>query len=339
MKIALDAHGGDFGINPNLEGALRAVKELGIEVVLVGNETDLKAGLEGLGASREKRVSVVHAPTVVGMEAEPVEECRTKPDSSIMVCGTLVAEKKADAMMSAGNSGATMVASFLKLGRIKGISRPAIATPLPSLRGTFVLLDAGANTECTPQQLAQFGMMGSVYARLALGIPEPSVGIVSIGEEETKGNNLTKETVPLLKKSGLRFTGPVEGRDIPMGTTDVVVCDGFTGNIILKLMEGMGKAMFEMIKRELSTRPVATAGALLAKPAFKAIKRRMNPDEQGGALLLGINGVSLIGHGRTSSTAIFNALRVASHMVETKVNDQIAQEAVKLNAAIKEAKA
>ncbi|MFH1619078.1 MAG: phosphate acyltransferase PlsX [bacterium] len=323
MKIALDVHGGDLGMLPNLEGALRAVRELDCGVILVGRDPEIREALRRLGAQHSEKLSIVHAPQIVDMSAEPVQECRAKPDSSMVICAELVADKKADALVSAGNSGAVMVASLLKMKRLPGVMRPAIAVPLPTVKGTMVLMDGGANMDCKPWHLAQFAAMGSIYARHVFGIADPSVGILSVGEEECKGNVLVKETIPILKKAGLNFLGPVEGMDIPAGTADVIVCDGFVGNICLKLSEGLAKTIFDMLRQEVASGILCRLGALLMKSAFRNLKKRMSPDEYGGAPLLGVNGIAVICHGRSSSTAIFNGIRVASELVRAGTNEKI----------------
>jgi glycerol-3-phosphate acyltransferase PlsX len=254
-----------------------------------------------------------------------------------MIGAGLVHEGKADAFVSAGNSGAIMVASLMKLKRIPGVIRPAIAAPLPTFKGTTVLLDAGANMDCKPWHLAQFGVMGSVYARSLLKIENPSVGLLSIGEEESKGDTLVQETLPLIKNMGLNFTGPVEGRDIPEGMADVVVADGFTGNVALKLYEGTAKVVFKMLKEQIMRKFTYKIGAMLMSKLFRDMKTKMSVDIYGGAPLLGVNGVVLVCHGRGTSNAIFNAIRVsgdlaASGMV-TQIKKQMEQVKDKIAAA------
>jgi phosphate acyltransferase len=330
MKIALDAHGGDFGIDPNIEGALLAIEKFDCDILLVGDKYVLQAEL----ASRKiknPRLSIVHAPDTIDMAAEPAMECREKPNSSIMVCADLVGRGDADAMVSAGNSGASVAASFFKMGRIKGVSKPAITIPVPTTRGIAVLLDGGAITECKPENLLQFALMGSVYCREVLGVETPSIGILSVGEEETKGNALVKESIPLLKNSGLNFYGPVEGRDIPFGVTDIVVCDGFTGNIVLKLIEGMSKAVFTLVKDEINKRFFFKVGAALAKKAFKNVKDYSNPERFGGAPLLGVNGISVICHGKSTPFSIYNGIRVARELVKKDAIRKIKSGIAKLN--------
>ncbi len=317
MKIALDALGGDYGARPNILGALEAAKKLDLDIILVGDETVLRRELGALGYDDlPKHLEIIHAPQTIDMGAEPAKEVRTKKDASIVVCANLVHTKKADAFVSAGHSGAAMVAALFGMGRIKGVQRPAIATPMPTYKGLSLVLDAGANADCKPIHLLQFAVMGSTYMQKVFNIPAPSVGILSIGEEETKGNMLVKHTVPHMREIGINFKGTVEGRDINTGETDVIVCDGFVGNIVLKLAEGLAKTMIQMIKREVKKRPLAIIGALLSKGAFKAVKQTTNADTYGGAPLVGVNGVALISHGKSTDVAIFNALKNAALLVE-----------------------
>lgn len=317
MRIALDAHGGDFGLKPNIEGALLAARKLGHEVILVGRDPEIREELRRHGAQDPERISIVHAPQIVEMAAEPVEECRSKPDSSLMVGAALVHEGKADAFVSAGNSGAIMVAALLNLKRIPGVIRPAIAAPLPTQKGTTVLLDAGANMDCKPWHLAQFAVMGSIYMKSLLGIENPSVGLLSIGEEETKGNSLVQETLPLIKNVGVNFYGPVEGRDVPEGLTDVVVADGFTGNVVLKLYEGTAKTVFKMLKDRIMGGFTYKIGAMLMRRVFTEMKTKMSVDVYGGAPLLGVNGVVIVCHGKVTANAVYNAVRVSAELASS----------------------
>jgi len=314
MRIALDAHGGDFGLKPNIEGALLAVKKLPHEIILVGRDPEIREELRRHGAADPERIRIVHAPQVVDMAGEPVEECRSKPESSMMVAAGLVHEGKADAFISAGNSGAIMVASLLKLKRIPGVIRPAIAAPLPTLKGTSLLLDAGANMDCKPWHLAQFAVMGSIYVESLLGTGNPSVGLLSIGEEETKGNALVQEALPLIKNMGVNFLGPIEGRDIPEGMADVIIADGFTGNVALKLYEGTAKVVFKMLKEQIMRKFTYKIGAMLMRKVFTEMKTKMSVDAYGGAPLLGVNGVVLVCHGRVTPNAILNAVRVTGDL-------------------------
>ncbi|MBI4386055.1 MAG: phosphate acyltransferase PlsX [Elusimicrobia bacterium] len=324
MRIALDAAGGDFGLAPNVEGAVQAASGLGCRVCLVGPAEALRRELSARGiAPGDGRFEVVDAPELIAMEEDPVRACREKPKASINVAANLVSEGRADALVSAGHSGATMVASLWALKRLPGVLRPAIVCPIPTARGTSVLLDAGANTECRPWHLLQFAMMGVLYARHVLKMEHPSVGILSNGEEETKGNELVREAVPLLKYSGLNFYGPIEGRDIAAGTVDVVVCDGFTGNICIKLMEGVARVLMSQLKDEIGRGALSKLGGLLIRPAARSVKRRMSDEEYGGAPLLGVGGTAIICHGKSSPRAIFNAHRVAKELVEAGANDRI----------------
>lgn len=317
MRIALDAVGGDYGAKPNVLGALKAAKTLNLEVILVGDEALLRKELNALGYSDlPKNISIVHAPDTIDMSAEPAKECRSKKGASIIVCADLVRKKEADAFVSAGHSGAAMVASLFRMGRIKGVLRPAIATPMPTYKGVSLLLDGGANADCKPINLLQFAVMGSAYMEKVFDIKKPTVAVLSIGEEETKGNFLVKHTVPHMREIGVNFKGTVEGRDVNTGDTDVIVCDGFVGNIVLKMAEGLSKTMMNMIKREVKKRPLAMFGALLSKGAFKAVKDHTNPDCYGGAPLVGVNGVAIISHGKSGDFAIFNALKTAARLVE-----------------------
>ncbi|MDA8244761.1 MAG: phosphate acyltransferase PlsX [Elusimicrobia bacterium] len=338
MRIALDAHGGDFGLKPNIEGALLAAKKLPHEIILVGRDPEIREELRRHGAQDPERVSIVHAPHVVGMDAEPVEECRSKPDCSLMVGAGLVRDGKADAFVSAGNSGAIMVASLLTLKRIPGVIRPAIAAPLPTAKGTTILLDAGANMDCKPWHLAQFAVMGSVYMQSLFRLENPSVGLLSIGEEETKGDTLVQETLPLIKNMGVNFYGPVEGRDIPEGVTDVVVADGFTGNVALKLYEGTAKVVFKMLKEQIMRKFTYKIGALLMRKLFTEMKAKMSVDVYGGAPLLGVNGVVLVCHGRITPTAVLNAVRVGGELASAGMVPNIRKRMEQVKDRIAEAK-
>ena len=323
MRIALDALGGDFGAKPNVQGALKASAELGYEVILVGDSAVIEKELAAAGKYDEAKISVIHAPEVINMEASPARECRSKKTASIVVCADLVKQGKADAMVSAGNSGATMVAGLFGLGRIKGVDRPAIASPMPTQRGVCLVLDAGANADCKPLNLLQFAVMGSIFSNIAYGVASPVVGLLSIGEEEGKGNLLVKETSKYIKQLGLNYYGNVEGRDVHTGMADVVVCDGFTGNIVLKLSEGLAKSLFKMIKEAVKGRPFALLGLGMAKKALYAVKDRTDPDVYGGAPLLGVEGPVIICHGKSGEKAIYNALKVAAKLAQSKAVEAI----------------
>ena len=323
MKIALDAHGGDFGLKPNIEGAVLAAAQLPHEIILVGRDPEIREELRRLGAAPSGKLKIVHAQQLVEMGKEPVAECRAKPDSSLMVGAELVKDGKADAFISAGNSGAVMVASLLKLKRIPGIIRPAIAAPYPTLTGTTLLLDVGVNMDCKPWHLVQFAIMGSIFMKLRFGVENPSVGLLSIGEEETKGNALVLETLPLMKNVGINFKGPVEGNDLPAGTVDVVVADGFVGNVALKISEGLGKVIFKMLKDQIQRKFTYKIGALLMKKIFTDLRKKMNADEYGGAPLLGVNGVVLICHGKANPRTIFRAIENAGDLAGSGMLERI----------------
>lgn len=322
--LALDACAGDFGAPPNIDGAIAAANRLGVKIALVGPAAVISAELGRRGVSADDpRFELVDAPDVIAMDEEPASACRAKPRASIMVCAELVASGRAQGLVSVGHSGATMVAALWHLKRVPGVLRPAIATVIPTPARMTVLLDAGANADCKAWHLLQFGVMGTVYCKSVLGIEKPTVGLLSIGEEEGKGNELVKETFPLLKSSGLEFFGTVEGRDIPAGKTDVVVCDGFVGNVCVKLMEGTCSTIFGMLKGALVENPVRKFAALLLQKPFGQMKKRLSYDEYGGAPLLGVNGVAIIAHGGSNAKAVSNALRVASELAAGGVSERI----------------
>ncbi len=323
MRIAVDAMGGDFAPREVVAGAVLAAGLPNVsELYLVGDETAIRAELAVLGAVPSK-IRIRHASEVVGMGEAPAQAVRRKKDSSIGRAVEMVRAGEADAVMSAGNTGAAVAASTLKLRTLNGVDRPAIATVMPTQKHPVVLVDAGANLDCTPDQLVQFAMMGSVYARLILGRENPVVGLLSIGGEETKGNDVTKKTFASLQRSSLNFRGNVEGRDMFEGDTDVVVCDGFVGNIVLKTSESVASAVTSWLKRELMANWVRKSACLLLRGAFRALKRRMDPEMYGGAPLLGVNGVCIIAHGRSSRHAVYHAIRVAADSVQGRVNEDI----------------
>lgn len=315
--------GGDHAPQVNIEGAVQTVQESDdTEVILVGDETAIRKELKGRKYKAE-RISVVHASQVVEMHESPTVAIRKKRDSSIRVGVGLVKAGEADAFVSAGHSGVVMGTSLLLLGMSKGVDRPAIATLMPTLRDTFILLDVGANVDCKPENLHQFALMGNIYCKLILGREKPKVGLLSIGEEDVKGNELTKEAFKLIRRSSINFIGNIEGKDIFTGAADVVVCDGFTGNIALKISEGLAEVILKMLKREISNVTAGRIGYLMLKPAIRNFKKRTDYDEYGGAPLLGINGTSIISHGRSSAKAIRNALRVADDFARKRVYEAI----------------
>lgn len=326
MQIALDAMAGDNGPEELIAGALLAAKEADLRVSLVGDEVLLQKHLDQLAPDSDTAdsINIVHASQVIEMGENPVKAIRKKKDSSVMVAFDLVKQGDADAVVSAGNSGATMAAGVRKLGRLKGVLRPGIASLFPTQKKPVILMDIGANVDCRPQHLYQFAVMASAYSRVR-DISRPTVGLLSIGEETGKGNSLVKESYPLLENSSLNFIGNVEGRDVFQGDVDVIVCDGFVGNICLKISEGLADAMMQMLKDEIVKSLPAKVGYLLARPAFKAFKKRVDYAEYGGAPLLGINGTGLICHGKSNSHAMKNAIIGASKMVELNINQDIMQ--------------
>jgi glycerol-3-phosphate acyltransferase PlsX len=322
MTIALDAVGGDHGPAPCIEGAFQAAKELDVEVILVGDDQTLKQECERLGC-RDARLSIRHASQVVEMHESPAAVARKKRDSSIWVATELVKSGEADAIVSPGNTGASMVASFFVLGLTKGVERPAIATSLPTLTGEAIMLDVGANVDCSAKHLEQFALMGNEYGKHLFRKPNPRVGLLSIGEEDSKGNEVTKEAFKLLKASPLNFIGNVEGREVYSGTADVVVCDGFIGNVALKISEGVAETIKKLLIKEISGSFLGRlAYPLIAGPLLN-LKRRIDYAEFGGAPLLGVNGITMICHGRSSAKAIKNAIRRAKGMAEGRVHELI----------------
>ncbi len=322
MKIAIDAMGGDNAPEEIVKGAILACRELGAEIILVGNEARIGAILKSQSISG-LRLEVYNATEVIEMDEHPAIAVKNKKDSSLVVANRLVKEGSASAVISAGNTGAAMSGSLLTLGRIKGINRPAIASPMPTNTGVSVLIDAGANADCDPHNLLQFALMGSIYAEQVFGIPKPRVGLLSIGEEETKGNKLTVEAHQLLKQSPINFIGNIEGRDVHRGECDVIVCDGFVGNVVLKISEGLAGALFGQIKTALRRNLITTTGALLVKSAFQSLKGRMDYTEYGGAPLLGLNGISMISHGRSNAKAIKNAVKTTIKAVNEDIVGKI----------------
>jgi len=322
MKIVVDAMGGDHAPEVVIQGLQAYLAQGTANVILVGQEDKVKPLLQRYPLPPE-RVQFRHASQVIEMDEHPAEAVKAKEDSSMVVGMNLLKSGEADAFMSAGNSGGVLAAALFRLGRIPGIKRPALSTVFPTQKGFTFILDIGANTDCKPLYLQQFGIMGSIYAERVLGVPNPRVGIVSNGEEPGKGSMLVQEAFELLKGSNLNFIGNVEGKDIPAGMADVVVTDGFTGNVIIKLAEGAAALMLGIIGEEIRRRKVAALGALLAKPAFRAVKHRLDYAEYGGAPLLGVDGVVIIAHGRSNAKAICNAIRVAERAVNGKIVEQI----------------
>jgi len=332
MRIAVDVMGGDHGCGVVIEGAKRALqtnKNI-TALYLVGDKSKIHAALPHRGF-RDHRVRVVHASEVLTMEDKPAAAVRKKKDSSIVRAVELVHEGKADAVVSPGNTGGIFASATFRLGRIPGVDRGGIATIIPREEHEFVLLDSGANIECKPIHLAHYAVMGSIYSREILERENPRVGILSIGTEDTKGNELTLESFKLCKQLDINFIGNVEGHDLFKNHVDVVVCDGFVGNIVLKTCESLALGMFSMLKHELTANPRRQLGALLAQNAFRAIRRRMDPEVYGGAPLLGFNGTVMKAHGSARERAIANAIRITTENLQHQVHQQIATEIARAN--------
>jgi glycerol-3-phosphate acyltransferase PlsX len=332
MRIALDAMGGDYAPAVTIEGAIGTISDFeDIDIILVGDESSIRRELEGKRYPPHQ-VSIRHASQIVRMDESPSVAIRKKKDSSIRRAIELVKNGEADAFVSAGHSGVVMATALLLIGTSNGVDRPAIAAIMPTLKTPFVLIDAGANLHCKPENLLQFSLMGSTYCRLILGRSEPKVALVSTGEEDTKGNELTREAFKLLKEADINFMGNIDGKDIFAGDADVIVCDGFIGNVVLKTSEGLADVLIKMLKREIANLTTGRIGYLFMKPALKNFKKRTDYDEYGGAPLLGINGTCIISHGRSTAKAIRNAIRVASDFAGKKVYEIISS-AIKENLA------
>lgn len=325
MQIAVDAMGGDSAPAAVVEGAVLAAREYQIRVLLVGQQEVVKENLREYDLDKAK-VEVIPASQIVLMDESPTEAVRRKKDSSIAVAARLLKSGDADAMVSAGNTAAALATTRSFLGKLKGLARPAIATIIPNAVDVTILLDVGANAGgCRPEHLSQFAIMGEVYARDVMGKENPRVGLLSVGEEESKGSDITLRAFPLLEQLPINFVGNVEGKDIVNGTTDIVVCDGFVGNVILKFAEGIAEMIFDLMKAEMSQSRLAKLGMLLAKPALQNFRKRVDYAEYGGAPLLGIKGACIIGHGKSNANAVKNAVRVASEFVSHGVNEHIEQ--------------
>jgi phosphate acyltransferase len=327
MKVALDAMGGDHAPQINIVGAVQALKSLKhlSHLYLVGDEEILKAECAKHKLDlTDSRVSIVHAPEVIGMAEPGAKTVRRKKLSSISIAMDLVKDGTADAFVSAGNTGAAVAAATLKLRCLKGVDRAGIASPLPNEHGICNILDSGANPEAKPEHLVAYAIMGSAYAKYVLGVKDPKVGLMSNGEEDEKGTTFTKETFKLLKQTpGIHFVGNVEGHDLFETKLDIVLCDGFVGNIVLKSVEATAKAVSKWLKTEIKETPLRMAGAVLAQGAFKALKAKSSYETYGGSPLLGVNGVVIIAHGSSTGVAVKNAIRVAVEAVEHKINPRI----------------
>ncbi len=324
MRIVLDAMGSDHYPVPDVAGAVLAAREWADEIILVGDRGKIEAEL-GKYPVQGLRLHVVHAPQIIEMTDKPAEAAEKKPDSSMHVGMRLVRDGEADAFVTAGNTGAVLAVAMLHtLKRIRGVKRPALTAVFRNPSGYTIMADFGANADCRPEWLVQFGVMAHLYARLALGISEPRVALLSNGEEEGKGNALVHEATPLMKQCRqFNYVGNVEPKEVLQGKTDVVIHDGFTGNIMGKTLEAMGSMMRQMIAEEIKAGPLTAMGGLLARPAFKRVGKRIDPFEIGGAPLLGVNGVVIIGHGRSNEIAIKNAIRQARQAVLGNVVESI----------------
>src|SRR5499426_2724943 len=328
FKIAVDAMGGDHAPAAEIEGAIQAAAQFGIPIVLVGQEDRIQPLLAKHNLENAA-IEVVHASEVISMDESAATAARKKKDSSIRVAARLMREARVSGVVSAGNTGAVMATVKMVLGTLPVVDRPALSTVLPTQKGKpAILLDVGANVDCKPHHLEQFAIMGDIYSRAIFGIRRPRIGLLSIGEEDTKGNELTKEAFKSLKQAPINFIGNCEGRDIFKGEIDVIVCDGFTGNVALKLSEGLIETFATMLRQELEKTIAAKVGYILAERAFRAFRRRLDYSEYGGAPLLGIKGITIVCHGRSNANAIKNAIRIAhdfcrhnvNHVIETEFN-------------------
>jgi len=323
VRIALDAMGGDHAPQEIVKGALLAAAEYQVEVLLVGREEDVRRELAAATATTPRNIEVVDAREVVEMDDTAIAPLRRKRNSSIRFCANLVSEGRADAFVSAGNTGATWTSARVVMGMIEGVSRPALAAILPNAKRHTLLLDVGANVDAKPNHLREFAVMGHFYAQMVFGIDSPRVGLLSIGEEEGKGNELTKEVFRVLKETGLNFIGNAEGRDVYNGNADVIVCDGFIGNVVLKASEALGEMITRTIREELMRNWQRKIGGFLARSAFDELKARMDYSEYGGAPLLGVKGGCIVCHGRSNAKAIKNAVRVAREFALNRIDEKI----------------
>ena len=327
VTIAVDAMGGDDAPKAEVEGAIRAARSLGIKVILVGKQDVVRAELRKHEDIHDLPIEVQHASEHITMDDSAAKAVKNKKDSSIRVAARLVRDGVADGFVSAGNTGAVMATAKVVQTMLPGVDRPALASVFPTLKGTpVVVVDVGANVDSSPRMLAQFAIMGDIYSRVIFHTHRPRVGLLSIGEEEHKGNDLTRAATPLLKALPIHFIGNVEGRDIYAGKTDVIVCDGFIGNVALKVSEGLVEMMSKMLRESLEATITRKIGSLLARTAFNEFKKRVDYSEYGGAPLLGVKGVCIVTHGRSNANAIRNAIRVAAEFAEGNVNERIEAE-------------
>jgi len=327
LTIAVDAMGGDHAPKPEVDGAIRASKSLGVRVILVGREDVVRRELESHEGYRSLPIEIHHASEQITMNDSAAKAVRAKRDSSLRVASRLVRDNCAQGFVSAGNTGAVMATAKMVQGVVSGVDRPAVAGVFPTLSGSpVVMVDVGANVDCSPSMLAQFAIMGEIYSRVILHRENPRVGLLSIGEEEHKGNDMTRAAMPLLKSLPINFNGNVEGRDIYSGRADVIVCDGFIGNVALKVSEGLVDMIKAMLQESLEKTITRKLGYVLSKAAFTDFKRRVDYSEYGGAPLLGVKGGCIICHGRSNANAIKNAIRVAAEFSSGKINQRIESE-------------
>ena len=324
VRIAIDAMGGDNAPSEIVAGALRAVEELGVKVLLVGSPEDIERTLPS--SIKSEQVEIVPAEGAIAMDEEPLSGIRRKPKASINVAMSLVKKGQADAVISAGHSGAAMAAALLRLGRLPGIDRPAIGAVFPTMVASkqVLVLDVGANVDCRPKFLEQFAVLGSAYSQYVLGVAEPKVGLLNIGEEDCKGNDVAIRAHQMISENTqVTFIGNAEGRDVLSGDFDVIVCDGFVGNVLLKFAEAVGDIMLQIIREELPQGLRGQLGCSILKPNLKRIKQRVDSAEHGGGLLLGVNGICVIGHGSSQAPSIFGAIRLAKEAVDNQVLQRI----------------
>jgi len=326
ITIAVDAMGGDHAPRPEVEGSVLAARELGVRVLLVGQPSIVRAEL-ARHAAPNLPIEIIPASEVITMDDHPAQAFRRKKDSSVHVAARLVREAKADGMVSAGNTGAVMTVARFLLGTLESVDRVALAAPFPNAkRGVSVLLDVGANVDSKAEHLEQFAVMGEIYYRVTFGHKRPRVGLLSVGEEEIKGNELTRQVYTRLKSSHVHFVGNVEGGDLFSGAVEVIVCDGFVGNIALKICEGLAVQIFNVLRKSLKSSLITQIGAMLSQGAFKGLKKTIDYTEYGGAPLLGVRGICVIGHGRSNANAVKNAIRVAAGLAKARINEKIEQE-------------
>jgi len=327
ITVAVDAMGGDHAPAPEVLGAVRAARSQDVSIILVGREDLLRTELSKYSDSNQLAIRIAHASEVVTMDDNPAKTLRAKRDSSIRVAARLVRDGDAHGLVSAGNTGAAMATAKTVMGMVPGVDRPALASAFPTLKGKpTIMVDVGANVDCSPRMLAQFAVMGDIYSRLIFHTEDPRVGILSIGEEEHKGNELTRTASQLMKELPMNFIGNVEGRDLYTGKADVIVCDGFIGNVALKVSEGMVEVIKHMLQESLAATITRKIGYVLSRAAYKDFKKRVDYSEYGGAPLLGVKGICIISHGRSNDNAIRNAIRVATEFASEHVNDRIASE-------------